>query len=212
MDEVNSISRKILLEKVADTEELIKPFVRDVVGLEKLKVSPSFFSFGGVSGAPAASLVGVDEMPLAEKRKWIACRLWAICQRIRQMDDLPQKAGMLLTEYLNWLNNPGTPRALAGAAGGKRKAAYTEDLKALIKEIISTVESDIPSVIKAAVFRKLPGCTGGIIENISHICVDDKDKLAIHWPGDDARRPSREMLLGRDAINKTVAIILKNQM
>jgi hypothetical protein len=207
VETIEDLSRRVILLDVADAEALARPYLHDVVGLDRLKVSDSFHGFGGLASAPAISLRGVDKMSPSEKLVWIACRLWAICQKIKQVKSIPPKAGQLLSEYKSWLVRLDA-RKSKGASGGRQPAPYTYDLDNLIQRIIDSEVGSAPSSIKAAVFTQLPGEHRGVIEEITHERIDGKHLLSICWSSNDAGNPERSQLLGRNAVDKRVAKLL----
>lgn len=204
---MDDIYRRRFLLDVDDAEAEAKQYLDGVANLDKLLVSDGFNGFGGLSTAPALSLSGVDEMALKEKRVWIACRLWAICQKIRSMDNPPAKAGVELARYKSWLNNPGASRKAAGASGGRRLPPYSADLDTLINQVV--LENLESKQLPQTVFKKLPGMSGGVIERITEDLIDGVAVLLVCWDGDNASSPERQEQFKEDAIRKRVAKLMK---
>lgn len=204
---MDDIYRQRLLLDVENAEKKAKTFLSNVTGIDKLLVSDSFYSFCSLTNAPVVSIRGVDKMPLEEKKIWIACRLWAVCQKIKSMDNPPLQAGFELARYISWLAHPGKSLKEAGASGGSKPKPYSTDLNALIEEIIQG--NMVSNSIVQTVFNKLPGKKHGIIEKITKDRIDDNEVLIVYWEGDRAGNPDRTEMLGYDAIRKRVKNIQK---
>lgn len=184
MDDLN---RQRFLLDVEDAERAAQPFLSNVTGLDKLLVSDSFHTFGGLSSAPALTQSGVDEMPSAEKQIWIACRLWAICKKIRSMGSPPPYAGFALAHYKNWLAHPSNKYKEAGAAGGSKKSAYSGDLNELISQAVkNTGRTDTKSI-----FKHLIGKSYKCIEQIE----EENSKLLIYYTNANGKSLSEEISL-----------------
>jgi len=183
--------RQRFLQNVGDAELAAKPFLSNVTGLDKLSVSDSFYSFGGSSSAPAVSLADVDQMLLCDKKVWIACRLWAICQKIRSVANPPPQAGYELARYQFWLANPGMSRKAAGVSGGSKMPAYSADLNVLIAQVVKeTGRTDTKTI-----FRKLVGRRSGCITKIEN--NPQKSTLLIRYTNQKGRiRPTEISLAG----------------
>ena len=193
---MENISRELLLEDVAEAENAARRFVsKELRG--KLLMSDSFHSFGG---DPILSASGVDEMSLKEKREWIACRLWAVCQKIRTTNSLPPRAGYELAKYRSWFANPGKSHKEAGAAGGRKRQPYTEDLDILIEQLIR--DWGKKGSLVRWVFTKLPGKSRGNIDKIrSDEEIDGTALLEVEWQTDGGGGIARLRL---DTIRKKV--------
>jgi len=206
---VDDLYRQRLLLDVEDAEETAMPFVRDIKGLDKLLVPDSFYGFGGLSDAPALSHAGVDKMPLGEKKVWLACRLWAICRKIRNMNNPPAQAGIELARYSHWLAHPERHAVTAGRQGGSKSRPYSSDLDKLIRDVIRREAGR--QNIHLTVFNQLPGASCGIIEKITkdNDNVDGTEFLKVYWEGDKAEAPDKTETFKFDSIRKRVNRILK---
>jgi hypothetical protein len=141
-------------------------------------MSDTFYSFGG---DPILSVNGVDEMSLTEKKIWIACRLWAVCQKIKNTPSLPPEAGHVLATYRFWIANPGISHKAAGASGGRKLPPYSRDLDILINQTIKSWEeknNEIKYLTKTYwVFRELHGMRVGNIQDIHARTETDGTKV-----------------------------------
>jgi len=206
---VVDIYRQRFLEDVADAEKRSERYLLDVKNREKLTVSDSFYSFGGPANTNGLSLGGLDQLPLTEKRVWIASRLWAICQKIRRTKKLPPQAGFELGKYKDWLEHPrktpleaGITRKEAGRKGGNQRRQYSRDLDELIERIVR--ENSADEEIAGQVFYKLKGESLGVIEKITIEILDGKEVLMVHWDSNDHTKPERTETFQKGSIRKKV--------
>jgi len=195
------LQERFLLD-VEDAESLAKPYIKDVPNIDKLLVSDSFLSFGGLPVAPSLSASELDSMDLESKRTWIACRLWVICKKIRTIKNPSLQAAFELKKYSEWLRHAGMSHELAGSIGGKVKRGYSSDLDLLIKEIISNNRG--AKGLTGIVFRNLVGLERGVIESIEKKeknSSNDVDELIISWETNEA---SGKQIIKKGTIRKKI--------
>lgn len=198
---VADVRRQMLLEDVGIAERLALPYLKHAKGI--LLMGQDYESFGGVGNPTGASAAGFGEMSNSEKSVWVACKLWAVCQKIKSDKSPGAAAGQTLDKYKGWLKDLESHRKKS-AKGGESKRKYSDDLNMLIKEVISTLKSEKIEIIKNEVFKKLQGEARGVIEKIEL----KEDKLLVSWSSEDARNPDRTESIGKSAISKRVSMII----
>lgn len=133
------------------------------VQLSKLSVSKSFYSFGGVSGAPDVVLKTPKPLRDDEALLYAAARLWAICKKIHACDDwshLPPQALQQMEIWRQYTKYPADAKNAISAFqrnAGKHSRWYTEPLKQLSEKIYKNKMAAGDRVTAEDIFNLLDG-------------------------------------------------------
>lgn len=109
--------------------------------LSKLNVSESFYSFGGISGAPDLVLKTSKPLRDDDALRYAALRLWAICKKIYACNDwesLPPQALQQMEIWRKYTKYPAEEkRAISGfqSHAGRHQRWYTQPLQELCERI-----------------------------------------------------------------------------
>ncbi|WP_027874491.1 hypothetical protein [Spongiibacter marinus] len=201
--DITEARRKMLMADVATAEGEARPYLEHARG--KLLMGSDYGSFGGLMGTTGASVKDFDKLTYRNRSIWVACRLWAICQKIKKDPSPGPEAGQELNRYANWLLALQSHRDRSFKGGSKRKG-YSADLDAIIKEIIGKVQSEDPPVIKNQVFLQLPGSDldDGVIDSIGK----ERNTVIVNWSSEAAGDILRRNLT-KGAIDKRVERLLQ---
>lgn len=161
------------------------------VQLSKLSVSKSFYSFGGVSGAPDVVLKTPKPLRDNDALLYSASRLWAICKKIHACDDWSNLPPQALQQMEIWRQHTKYPaeakKAISAfqSSAAKHSGWHTQPLKELCEKIYTTKKASGDGVTARDIFYHLDGLDNypSPIAYIERV----KDKISI-VPKDEHQR------------------------